>query len=356
MGKRTRRERAQMKKEAALGVKPFLNWIGGKQNLQRIIRPVMPRKIRRYAEHFGGSGALLLGGPRRRGVIEVYNDYNGDLANLFACVKCRPLALMRELRFLPLHSEQDFIFLKGLMEHILTEPDFSRSEREVAREFFTGRDLAEMEAILRKKTEMFDVRRAAAFYVINRGSFNGTMNSFGAKPLYFRNFLEDIERASYRLEGVPILHRDFASSVKLNDAPETLHYFDPPYYQAEGVYPLPFGTQDHMRVHKAVQMTLGYSVVSYNYHEFICDLFSDMYILKFERTNEMSQKKGAKYTEVLITNYDPRPMIEANQAQLSMFGPPDLEQEKAELVLINKPSSPTRHEDPANWAPTKMIT
>lgn len=315
----------------------------------------MPRRIKRYAEHFGGSGALLLGGPRRRGVVEVYNDANGDLVNLFACVKCRPLALLRELDFLPLHSEQDFLCLRGLMEHILTEPDFSYSEMEIAREFFAGQQLAELMAILRRRTELFDVRRAAAFYIVNRSSFNGTMNSFGAKPVYFRRFLDDIERAAYRLEGVPILHRDFADSVKLNDTPDTLHYFDPPYYEAEGMYPLPFGLRDHVRVHEAAQMTFGYSVISYNYHDFICDLFSDMYILKFERNNEMAQKKGAKYAEVIITNYDPRPVMEHNQAQISMFGPPDLEQEKAKLLLINKPSRPTRHEELAIWTPNKIM-
>lgn len=315
----------------------------------------MPRKIRRYAEHFGGSGSLLLGGPRRRGVIEVYNDYDGELVNLFACVKCRPLALLQELDFLPLHSEQDFLYLRGLLEHSLPEPDFSRSEMEVARECFTGKQLETMMDILREKARMYDVRHAAAYYIVNRGSFNGTMKSYGTRPVYFRNFLEDIELAAYRLEGVPILHQDFAASMKLNDSLETLHYIDPPYYQAEKMYPLPFGPPDHIRVHEAVRETLGYSMVSYNYHEFICDLFSDMYILKFERHNDMAQTKGAKYEEVIITNYDPRPVIEANQAQISMFGPPNLEQEKAKLVLINKPSIPTRHEKPELWPPTKII-
>ena len=40
--------------------------------------------------------------------MEVYNDYNSNLTNLFFCVKERPLALITELGFLPLNSRDDF--------------------------------------------------------------------------------------------------------------------------------------------------------------------------------------------------------------------------------------------------------
>jgi DNA adenine methylase len=40
--------------------------------------------------------------------MEVYNDYNSNLTNLFFCVKERPLALITELGFLPLNSRDDY--------------------------------------------------------------------------------------------------------------------------------------------------------------------------------------------------------------------------------------------------------
>ena len=46
--------------------------------------------------------------PIKRGCMEVYNDYNSNLTNLFFCVKERPLALITELGFLPLNSRDDF--------------------------------------------------------------------------------------------------------------------------------------------------------------------------------------------------------------------------------------------------------
>lgn len=51
---------------------------------------------------------MLMNRPIKRGCMEVYNDYNSNLTNLFFCVKERPLALITELGFLPLNSRDDF--------------------------------------------------------------------------------------------------------------------------------------------------------------------------------------------------------------------------------------------------------
>ena len=40
--------------------------------------------------------------------LRVYNDVDVDLVNLFRCARDRPLALLRELDFLPLHARADF--------------------------------------------------------------------------------------------------------------------------------------------------------------------------------------------------------------------------------------------------------
>lgn len=51
---------------------------------------------------------MLMNRPIKRGCMEVYNDYNSNLTNLFFCVKERPLALITELGFLPLNSRDDY--------------------------------------------------------------------------------------------------------------------------------------------------------------------------------------------------------------------------------------------------------
>ena len=59
----------------------------------------MPKHYDRYIEVFGGGGWVLFGKPPDK-CMEVYNDFNSNLANLFYCVKERPMALLRELSFL----------------------------------------------------------------------------------------------------------------------------------------------------------------------------------------------------------------------------------------------------------------
>ena len=67
--------------------------------------------------------------------------------------------------------------------------------------------------------------------------------------------------------------------------------------------------------------------------DYIRDLYQDFFILAFERPNTMAHEEGAKFGEVIITNFDPRPIIELNAPQLSMFH--DLP-EGLELVNIPK--------------------
>ena len=55
------------------------------------------------------------------------------------------------------------------------------------------------------------------------------------------------------------------------------------------------------------------------------------FILAFRRNNPLSQKAGATYGELIITNYDPRPYI---QPQVSMF---PAEIENGDLVLVHEP-------------------
>ena len=82
--------------------------MGGKGKLLWLIDRLAPASYARFVDVFGGSGTVTLNRPLRRGCAEIYNDYNSSLANLFCCVKDRPMALLRELGFLPLNARDDF--------------------------------------------------------------------------------------------------------------------------------------------------------------------------------------------------------------------------------------------------------
>lgn len=86
----------------------FIPWVGGKGKLLWIINKLMPDRYTRFIDVFGGSGTVTMCRPIQRGCMEVYNDFNGNLTNLFCCVKNRPMALLAELGFLPLNTRDDF--------------------------------------------------------------------------------------------------------------------------------------------------------------------------------------------------------------------------------------------------------
>lgn len=303
-----------------------------------MIRPVFPRDINRYAEHFGGSGSILLGGRRMRGVLEVYNDFDSNLANTFSCVKLRPLRLIHEMKLFPLINEAEFKALKEVLNRGIDPPDFTADELSVAKRWFTGPKYREIEQILLGRTALWDVRRAAAFCTVNLCSFSSSMQSYGVAAVNLTGFFERVKAASVRLDGVPVTNRDCVESIKLNNGTHTLHYCDPPYYEAENSYRTTFGAGDHSRLHDAVMDGTGYFVISYNYCDPICELYSDCYILYFARKDTLSRKAGAEYEELVITTFDPVPVIAANMEQLTMFTPP--EQEQGDLLLVHRPGQP----------------
>ena len=105
--------------------------MGGKKALRAIIYKIFPKDYGRYIEVFGGGGWVLFGKlPEQKG-LEVYNDFNSNLVNLFYCVKSRTMAFLQQLgySFLPdgryaagvwLCSEQevmDYIELQKPYQH-----------------------------------------------------------------------------------------------------------------------------------------------------------------------------------------------------------------------------------------------
>ncbi len=91
--------------------KSLLNWVGGKRLLRKTIKPLVPEDIVSYIEPFGGAGWVLFY-KNRWADLEIYNDLDGRLVNLFRVVKYHPESLKDELRYL-LGSREMFVqFMK----------------------------------------------------------------------------------------------------------------------------------------------------------------------------------------------------------------------------------------------------
>lgn len=152
-------------------------YIGGKRAMRDIILWSFPLIYGRYIEVFGGGASVLFAKMKER--FEVYNDFNGDLVNMFRCIKERPLALIKALNFLPLHSRQEFSILQNFLNGDEPEYPYMQEELQTANEYFNKRDAEEIVKILTEKSQLYDVERAAAFYKLIRYSYDREKNVCG---------------------------------------------------------------------------------------------------------------------------------------------------------------------------------
>lgn len=72
---------------------------------------------RRFWRSFGGSAALSLALKPKKGRLDIYNDVDNDLFNVFCCIKENQHALARELRFLPVHGREPFQLYRNIAAH-----------------------------------------------------------------------------------------------------------------------------------------------------------------------------------------------------------------------------------------------
>lgn len=242
--------------------RPFIPWIGSKEKLIPYIWQVFPPSPKLYLEPFGGGGALLLGMQPKVSRMDIYNDFNCDLVNLFLCARECTVQLVRELKFIPFHSRAEFDLLKEFMKHKDLLQQRIADERNAVMECFDGEEREELLEILRERSCLFDVQRAAAYYKVCRGSFSGTTTSFGVKPNNITNFLYLFDDASKRLQDVVIENKDCLDIIRERDSPDSLIYCDPPYFDAESLYAVDFPKEKHEELHWILSQCKGYIVVS----------------------------------------------------------------------------------------------
>ena len=159
----------------------FIPWVGGKSKLLWIINKMAPDHYSRFIDVFGGSGTVTMSRPIQPGCMEVYNDFNSNLTNLFCCVKNRPLALLAELGFLPLNTRDDFnVLYKFLSKGEITD-DYLQEEMELTEILLKPPEAEAIRTLLLERAPRGDVRRAADFFKLVRYSFSGSSKSFGGR-------------------------------------------------------------------------------------------------------------------------------------------------------------------------------
>lgn len=251
--------------------RPFFPWMGNKEKLVPYIHQIIPPHVKQFSEVFGGSGAVILGLKPKKGRLDIYNDLNDDLFNVFCCVKEKPFSLAKELKFLPVHGRTPFAFYRDMAAH---EPDFYQhieEEKRIVAESacFTEDEIRELTAILEGNAKLFDVRRASAFLFTTYGSYSGTGNSVGIKTVDTQAIVDKLPQVAKRIGSVFLEHQDALILIPKVDREDGLIYADPPYATTEKVYDVRFLSEDHIRLHAEALSCKGYVIISYGYNDLI---------------------------------------------------------------------------------------
>ena len=254
-------------------INSFMSWIGGKKALRDEIVARFPPKFERYIEVFGGAGWVLF--HKQPNDMEVFNDLNGSLVNLYRCVREEPEKLKEELRYL-LNSRLDFKYMKQMLNAQANIPD---------------------------------VRRAAYYYALIRYSYSSATRTFGGQPHSLWSDYPLIDAAAKRLQRVVIENKDCLKLIEQYDRPDSFFYCDPPYYNADKCYDTASqGGFDHAGLADTLQGISGKFLLSYNDCPEIRALYSHdgIMIESTERLSNLAQRYdgGRQYPELLISNYD----------------------------------------------------
>lgn len=108
-----------------LKMKSFIAWIGGKSLLAKRIIAEFPTNLDRYVEVFGGGGSTLFAKDKHAD-LEVYNDANSELVNLFRCMKYHRAELEREIDGY-INSREIFQDIKNRLEYGTGFTDIQRA-------------------------------------------------------------------------------------------------------------------------------------------------------------------------------------------------------------------------------------
>lgn len=272
---------------------PFTKWTGGKRQLLKDLKNLMPNNYRTYFEPFVGGGALFFDLANNKAVI---NDANSELINAYRVIKENVIDL---IKYLEIHSANN-----------------SKEYYYYIRE--TDRD--------GRIQKMNETERAARLLYMLRVNFNGlyrvnSKNQFNTPYGRYKNpkiiDRENLMKIHKYLNNnqIIIMNGDFEVATQ-NVSEGDFVYFDPPYipinetsnftnYTANG-----FGLEEQIRLRnlfKELDRKGAYVMLSNSDVPIMRELYEEYekttYIVQAKRNiNSKSNGRGS-INELIITNY-----------------------------------------------------
>lgn len=251
---------------------PIIPWVGGKRRLAAtLISRFPPHSC--YVEPFAGGAALFFLRPPAD--VEVLNDINGELVNLYRVVQHHLEEFVRQFKW-ALSSRQVFKWLRETRPETLT-----------------------------------DIQRAARFFYLQQNCFGGKVEgqTFGTATttppgLNLLRIEETLSAAHLRLSRTYVENLEWEECIARYDRPHTLFYLDPPYLETEG-YGVPFDRPDFRRLAEVMGRLKGKAMLSINDHPDIRKIFAayQFEVLTIEYTVGGGDRRAPRQ-ELIVYSWD----------------------------------------------------
>ncbi|XHS78479.1 DNA adenine methylase [Burkholderiaceae bacterium UC74_6] len=250
---------------------PIIPWIGGKRRLAEKLIPRFPQH-ECYVELFAGGAALYFLRPPAK--VEVINDVNGELVNLYRVVKVHLEEFIRQFKW-ALSSRELFKWIQDTPPETLT-----------------------------------DVQRAARFFYLQQHCFGGKVEgqTWGtattAPPINLLRIEEQLSSAHLRLSTTYIENRHWKACMEQYDRPHTFFYMDPPYWETEG-YGVDFPFKEYEAMAELMRRIKGKAMVSINDHPAIRECFKGFHMESFDINYTVGGgARQAERKELVIWSWD----------------------------------------------------
>ena len=250
---------------------PIVPWMGGKRRLAKHLLPMFPEHTC-YVELFAGGAALFFMRPQPA-KVEVLNDLNGQLINLYRVVQHHFDEFVRQFQW-TLTSREVFARLQS------APPDC-----------------------------MTDIQRAARFFYLQHNAFGGKIcdQHFGTattgKAWNAAQIADKLQVARNRLSGVYVENESWERCFQRYDREHTFFYADPPYWQTAG-YDRSFDWNQYELLAKMMRECKGKVMLSINDHPDIRELFKGFRITELNLVYSISRDKTQKTSgELVICNW-----------------------------------------------------
>lgn len=261
-----------------------LRYPGGKSRAIQQMRYLLPKEFEEYREPFVGGGSFFIHLRQKQPKLKIWiNDLNPELYYFWKYAQIDSEKLALELSKVK----------KGRLD---------------------GQKLFD-ELVTVDVNSLTEFERAVRFFVLNRITFSGVVESGGYSKLAFEgrfteSSIERVSKLGQLLEGIKITHLDYRELLKGGDT-NVFTFLDPPYFKAtksklygkNGILHTGFNHAEFAHEMKKCKHSW---LITYDDSPEIRENFSSAKIYEWELQygmNNYKQGKAEKGNELFIANY-----------------------------------------------------